>query len=132
MVRNSFYKCNYCNCLLRLRYQVGYFNIPINIYCPRCNCHISGMIAINNESTTISENVIGATETTEDKYDYVIELATEFLVDKYKQVDETTDIQISMFLRRGFVTPTENQRMHNLLCFVNQSDIIINKIENIS
>ncbi len=131
MVRNSIYKCNYCNCLLRLRYQVGYFNIPVSIYCPKCNCHISGTIVIDNKNTTISENIIGATETNNKDYNYVLELATEFLIDKYKQRDETTDVQMSMFVRRGFTTPSKNQRMQNLLYFVNQSDIYINKIENI-
>ena len=82
MVRNSYYECDYCKTKLRLRYQVGYFDIPVNIYCPKCNSHISGTIYVGKDVYSISEVIIGAKSLPGEDYDYVNELSTEFLVDK--------------------------------------------------
>ena len=56
MVNNSYYKCSFCGTTLRLRYQVGYFDISISIYCPKCNCHISGKIFPNQTEGGIKWN----------------------------------------------------------------------------
>ena len=57
MTVNSFYKCDYCGCCLRFRYQVGVFTIPVSVYCPKCNCHIVGQIDPGNSPSTIKESI---------------------------------------------------------------------------
>jgi len=99
MVVNSYYECEYCKTKLRLRYQVGYFDIPVNIYCPKCNSHISGSIFIDNDNISISENLIGAIKVSHEDYEYVYELSTEFLVDKCKTKEETKPFDLTMFMR---------------------------------
>lgn len=99
MVNNTIYKCDYCNSLLRLRYQVGFFDIPISIYCPNCNSHISGTILIGNNVPKIQEHVVGATLDKSDDYEYVVELSTEFIVDKSKKKEDFPEYPMSMFLK---------------------------------
>lgn len=131
MVNNSYYKCKYCGCPLRLRYQVGAFDLPVSVYCPKCNSHISGTIFVDNENIGIKEQIIGATQVSGDDYDYVVELSTEFLVNKCKKRDETTDVQISMFLRSDSLNAKRNERRARLLEFANEANNHVSRIENI-
>lgn len=131
MVNNSIYKCDYCGSLLRLRYQVGYLNIPISIYCPKCNSHIAGIVVVDNENISLSDYVIGATKHKGKDYDYVIELSTEFLVDKNKAKKDFPKYPLSMFFRSNPFDEERNKRREALLNFVNSSDYYINVIENL-
>ena len=131
MVRNSYYSCEYCKTKLRLRYQVGYFDIPVNVYCPKCNSHISGTIFIDNDNVTINEKIIGAIETPDDDYEYVSELSTEFLVDICKSKKETNPFDLTMFLRDNPFDDKKNEKQSNLLYFTQNSSTYINKIENV-
>lgn len=131
MVNNTIYKCDYCNSLLRLRYQVGYFNIPINIYCPKCNSHISGTIVVGNNISEIKEYVVGATRDKSDDYEFVIELSTEFITDKSKKKEDYPEYPMSMFLKSDPLNEERNKRRELLLRFAKSSDHYINIIENL-
>jgi hypothetical protein len=74
---------------------------------------------------------LGATKHNNEQYDYVIELSTEFLVDKFKRKDETTDILPTMFLRSNPLDENRNTNRINLLYFAKNYESIINKIENL-
>lgn len=131
MVKNSIYKCDYCNSLLRLRYQVGFFNIPISVYCPKCNSHITGTILVDNKNVGVKEYVVGAERDDGEDFDYVIELSTEFLVDKTKAKKDFPKYPISMFLQSNPFDEDRNKRRELLLNFVGSSGYYINVIENL-
>jgi len=131
MVVNSYYECEYCKTKLRLRYQVGYFDIPVNIYCPKCNSHISGSIFIDNDNISISENLIGAIKVSHEDYEYVYELSTEFLVDKCKTKEETKPFDLTMFMRSNPFDEEKRERQNNLLWFNKNILTFINRIENV-
>lgn len=130
MLQNSVYKCNYCESKLRFRYQVGFFDIPVSIYCPNCNCHIIGKIFIDNEKVSIKEKIIGASFVGSEDYDFVNELSTEFLIDILK--DKSPAINpISPFLRSNMLDEEKAYKMHRLFHFSKNSDGTINIIENL-
>ena len=117
MVNNSIYKCNYCGCLLRFRYQIGAFDSPVSAYCPKCNSHIFGYMHIDNANVGIKENLVGAKLVDTDIYEYVIELSTEFLVTKCREKNDTTDFQPSMFLKSNPFDENRNKRRNSLISF---------------
>lgn len=82
MVVKLYYKCSICGCHIGLRYQIGYFDIPVNIYCPNCNTHISGIIQIKGKNENQLKNVVPISHFSDG---YTLELATEFLIKKYKK-----------------------------------------------
>lgn len=131
MVKNSFYKCDYCDCTLRFRYQIGAFNIPVNVYCPKCNCHISGHIDIGDDPQSIKEHIIGASEIEGDKAEYTLELSTEFLVNKCKKNKKSKKPELTMFLRSGPFDEERNMKRTRLLQLVNESGYYVNTIENL-
>ncbi len=49
MTENYFVSCNECETKINLRAQIGYYNIPFNLHCPKCNTHIYGKLIINQE-----------------------------------------------------------------------------------
>ena len=88
MVINKYYKCKLCGETLRIRYQIGYCKMPINIYCPRCNTHFNGAISPKEDLSILFSlnNVIECDEV--ESGGYIIELSPEFLTLKY-QVNES-------------------------------------------
>ena len=69
-------KCNYCETQIRLRFQMGYFDIPFNFCCPDCGVHIHGIRKIvDNHSFKI--NNASLIENDEDAFDYYIDLSVE-------------------------------------------------------
>ena len=51
MVDNRFVQCNYCSTKIRLRFQLGFFNIPFDICCPKCGVHFHGEMKIVDETS---------------------------------------------------------------------------------
>ena len=131
MVMNSYYKCDFCGCTLRFRYQVGAFNIPISVYCPKCNCHISGLVDFGDGLQSIKESIIGASEIDNETSEYIIELSTEFITDKCKKSSEDDEYQFSMFLRSNPFDKERTTRRAELLQFVKDSESCIDTIENL-
>ena len=84
MVTNKFYKCKVCGEIIRIRYQVGYCEMPINVYCPKCNTHFSGVISPKEDLSILFSlnNVIECDEV--ESGGYTIELSPEFLTLKYQ------------------------------------------------
>lgn len=130
MVNNSYYKCSFCGTTLRLRYQVGYFDIPVSIYCPKCNCHVSGKIYINQNEPSISENIFGAETIDEHNAEYLIELSTEFLVDKCKKNDPD-QIDLSIFLKSNPFDEERAKRRNDLMYLAQNAEHSANIIENL-
>ena len=132
MVKNYYYKCDACETSIRFRFQIGAFNMPISVYCPKCNCHIEGSIAVDNENVVTKSSVLGAHEyDSKDNFaDYVVELSTEFLVNKCVK-DSPDTILPSMFLRSDIFNDEKNQKRANLLYATSKRFIYINIIENI-
>lgn len=131
MVNNSYYKCNFCGCTLRFRYQVGFFDIPVSVYCPECNCHIHGLIDLGNDPQDIKEHMIGASEIKNKEADYIVELSTEFITNKCKRSSEGDDPQFSMFLRSHPLDKERTERRARLLQLVGETYFYINTIENL-
>lgn len=49
MVDNVFIQCDYCKAKIRMRFQMGYFDIPFDFPCPECRVHIHGLRRITEE-----------------------------------------------------------------------------------
>lgn len=49
MVDGRLVKCNYCGTKILLRFQMGYFDIPFDICCPKCKGRINGIRKIVDE-----------------------------------------------------------------------------------
>lgn len=49
MVDNVFIQCDYCKAKIRMRFQMGYFDIPFDFPCPECGVHIHGLRKITEE-----------------------------------------------------------------------------------
>ena len=131
MVQNSYYKCDFCDCTLRFRTQIGAFSIPINVYCPKCNCHISGTIDPGDGPQSIDGHVIGASEIEGDKAEYTVELSTEFLVHKCKKNKKGQKPELTMFLRSGPFDEERRKKMGRLLQLVDEAGYYVNTIENL-
>ena len=48
MIKRSVVKCDFCKEKILLRFQMGYFDIPFDFYCPNCGISISGTKLINS------------------------------------------------------------------------------------
>lgn len=133
MTNNEYYKCDACGTTLRLRYQVGYSNIPVSIYCPKCNCHIEGKIFIDNNNSRINSSLIGASKTkiNSDFADYVVELSTEFLVRKCLNDSEDNIYFPTMFIRSNPLDAKRNRRRSSLIEISNNHLAYSNVFENL-
>ena len=49
MVDNVLIQCDYCKAKIRMRFQMGYFDIPFDFPCPECGVHIHGLRKITEE-----------------------------------------------------------------------------------
>lgn len=130
MVINSYYKCSFCGTTLRFRYQVGYFNIPVSIYCPKCDCHISGKIYIDQSKPPIVESIIGSDKIDGQEAEYQVELSTEFLVNKCKK-NNPDQFDVSMFLKSDPFNEKRTQRRNSLMYLAQNVDYTVNTIENL-
>ena len=75
MTYNDYIRCNICGHLIRLRIQMGYFDVPFTIECPNCQSIISGFVQIDPYIVTL-ENA-HTTKKTEASGD-TVELSAEF------------------------------------------------------
>ena len=132
MVQNSLYKCSICGDILRLRYQVGFANIPVNIYCPKCNSHIFGTIVVDQDNIGIKEEIKNASFLKDsEEPDYVMELACEFIVDKWAKAKDFPDFPMSMFMRSNPFDSKRTEFRNNYFHIVNNRDSYVMALENI-
>lgn len=87
MVHNKMIACDFCKTRIRLRIQVGYFDIPFRLKCPECSTKIRGTIRIGSENLSLECEVEYATEvdidiSNVDSEYYIAELSAEFLTRK--------------------------------------------------
>ena len=124
MVNNFFIKCDVCNSCVRIRYQVSEEKCLINFYCPNCNTQIdgsvqtiyhNGMEAIEPFPWHYDLKLNNASETRDDKSDYVLEISPDFLVNKLIKNEDAT--VVTPFLRHISLSKnkTANSRYNNFL-----------------
>jgi len=114
MTSNILGKCKYCSTIFRLRFQVGYFNIPVYFRCPNCYVDIEGIINIDQESPNIIPDIrnFEMNNSKMGEEEYIIEQSVEFPQRKlYKVNQSNSNDMITPFIRTcsniGF---TEMQR----------------------
>lgn len=123
MINNVYCKCNICETTLRLRFQVGYSNIPVNIHCPNCGILIHGLIKINQEEVNIDYEINNISFlNTDEQPEYLIELSSEFL--QKKTCKNTEDIDLSMYFRNFATFGMKN--IENLIQLIHISKEIPN------
>lgn len=89
MIDNSYIECNFCQNIINLRTQIGYYSVPFYFNCPECTGEISGEVSIDNESMNISvielvnANLANDIELYSEDY-FCVELAAEFMTTKPK------------------------------------------------
>ena len=55
MVNNVFVQCNACKMKINLRAQIGFFDIPFHVRCPKCHSTIYGKVFVEDNNI----NVVG-------------------------------------------------------------------------
>jgi len=60
LTSNYFINCNVCRTTINLRAQIGFYDIPFNIYCPHCQTHINGKLVINQDELGIDLQIENA------------------------------------------------------------------------
>lgn len=131
MVKNQFFKCKICGTPIRLRYQVGYFNILVNDYCPVCNTHLSGEIFINQDKPEIIsklKNLIEQDDSFEDGF--TLELSTEFFQKKASK-NEGKVADLSPFMRSSLSSFSNLEKAQRLLSFSSNKNFVSEEIINI-
>lgn len=97
--------CNICETKINLRAQIGYFNIPFNLHCPKCKIHIYGKVLIDQDKTGIKLSLKNAqicnTEVNQAKTYYCAELSAEFPTTKMYKKDSNS-YKLSPFIRNSF------------------------------
>lgn len=100
MIDNTFVQCNYCQTKIRLRFQLGYFDIPFDICCPECGVHIHGCREIvHGHSTTVNNASIIECKLEDATYyaDFSVELP-HVKITKYVSIEKMTEYGFSPFL----------------------------------
>lgn len=102
MIDNKFINCDVCKTMINLRYQVGYFDIPFNLHCPRCLTHIYGKVIINQEKIDLkleleNAHIKNSEINSKEKY-YCAELSAEFPTKKMYERN-LGEFDVSPFIR---------------------------------
>lgn len=124
MVDNVIVKCKYCATVIRMRFQMGYFDIPFNFCCPECGVHIHGLRKIVNESTFELNNAEKTSGKIEDA-DYYIDLSVELphkKITKYESLEKLMESGFSPFMNTLLLYDSEEyinlmKKMARLLQF---------------
>lgn len=95
MVYNMFVQCNACKMKINLRAQIGFFDIPFHVHCPKCHSTIYGKVFVEDNSINVENADI--IQCHDDEF-YSVELSAEFPTRKavYKKI---TDIELSPYMR---------------------------------
>lgn len=100
MVGNEFIKCNMCDTTINLRMQLGYFDIPFHLNCPKCKTSIEGKILLENvEHYEVRVNNAYLVNEYDSNF-YSVELSAEFPTRKIKKKNmEANFYEISPYMR---------------------------------
>lgn len=95
MVNNVFVQCNACKMKINLRAQIGFFDIPFHVHCPKCHSTIYGKVFVKDNSINVENADIIQCE--DDEF-YSVELSAEFPTRKavHKKI---TDVELSPYMR---------------------------------
>ena len=111
MVDNVFIQCDYCKAKIRMRFQMGYFDIPFDFPCPECGVHIHGLRRITEEhSLKLNNAAVVEFDLNEPHYyaDFSVELRFLYkgIIIKHNKT-EPTYTKTSLFLceKRRFLWP---------------------------
>ena len=98
MVNNVFVQCNACKMKINLRIQMGLFDIPFHICCPKCHSIIYGKVFAEDNNIKVENADIVKCD---DKEFYSVELSAEFPTRKaiHKKLYE---IEFSPYMRNFF------------------------------
>lgn len=92
MTHNIFVKCDVCESILNLKWQVGYLPKSIfRISCGKCKTSIEGVLYTNNRDASLSYEIINAKEIEpklEFYCDYIIPISGELLTEKIRNGEE--------------------------------------------
>lgn len=100
MVDNVFIQCDYCKTKIRMRFQMGYFDIPFVFCCPECGVHIHGLreIVKGNSTKINNASVIDFDLDTPHYYaDFSVELPHAKTA-KYESIEKMAEAGFSPFL----------------------------------
>lgn len=100
LIDNICVQCNYCKSKIRMRFQMGYFDIPFDFCCPECGVHINGIRKIVDEHTFELHNATSVSCGLEN-VDYYADFSVELphsKIRKYVSIEEMTENGFSPFL----------------------------------
>lgn len=95
MVNNVFIQCNACKMKINLRVQIGLFDIPFHVRCPKCHSTIYGKVFVEDNNIDVENaNIVQC----DDEEFYSVELSAEFPTRKatHKKIYE---IELSPYMR---------------------------------
>lgn len=95
MVNNVFVQCNACKMKINLRAQIGFFDIPFHVHCPKCHSTICGKVFVKDNSINV-ENA-DVIQCNDDEF-YSVELSAEFPTRKAVH-KKMADIELSPYMR---------------------------------
>lgn len=93
-------QCNYCETKIRLRFQMGFFDIPFDFCCPGCGVHIHGKREIVDKHS-LKINNASQIEDGKDIFDYYIDLSVELpqrKISKYESLEQLVKDGFSPFM----------------------------------
>ena len=79
MVNNVFVQCNACKMKINLRAQIGFFDIPFHVRCPKCHSTIYGKVFVEDNNINVENADIVQCD---DEEFYSVELSAESLPEK--------------------------------------------------
>lgn len=100
MIDNIFVQCNYCKAKLRLRFQMGYFDIPFDIRCPVCGVHVHGLRRIK-DNCAITVNNANVIKCGMDEADYYADFSVELphaKIAKYESLEKLLENGFGPFM----------------------------------
>lgn len=110
MIKRLVVKCDFCKEKILLRFQMGYFDIPFDFYCPNCGISISGTKLINsnrlilNNAQNIGEDIEGVR--------YYGNFSTEFLnkkISKFNCLDDIISDNFGPFMNSVMIFNTNEE-----------------------
>lgn len=100
MIDNSIIQCVFCKTIIRLRFQMGYFDIPFDVCCPKCGVHINGWRRIVHENSLTVNNADAIVRALHD-VDYYADLSVELpscKISKYESEESIIKNGFSPFM----------------------------------
>lgn len=107
MVNNYFVQCNACKMKINLRTQMGLFDIPFHVHCPKCHSTIYGKIFVEDNNIKVENADI--TQCDDEEF-YSVELSAEFPTRKaiYKKICE---VELSPYMRNHIFYGSDEKAM---------------------